>query len=346
MRQGRIKAPAEHALAYYHCVSRVVDRRMVLGDLEKDRFEALMWEYATFCGVNIVTHSVLSNHFHLVVEVPRRPDVLPDDEELIRRIEGLTGLAGDGNCRQVLQQFREQGHHEAAEAFRARYFARMWDISAYMKLLKQRFTQWFNRTRGRKGTLWESRFKSVLVEGNGTALASVAAYIDLNSVRAGLGDDPKNYRWSGYGAAMAGNRQAQEGLRIAVAAAHGVPVETLEGEDVLAGYRVWLYLQGEENEGTDAEGRPVRKGFSREEVARVVAEKGRVRPAEYLRMRVRYFTDGAVLGTREFVNEVFQKFRSRFGPRRRDGARRMRGLDTTGSTELYTLRDLRLRVFG
>ena len=55
-----------------------------------------------------------------------------------------------------------------------------------MKLLKQRFTQWFNRQRGRKGTLWEERFKSVLVEGTGEVLATMAAYIDLNPVRAGI----------------------------------------------------------------------------------------------------------------------------------------------------------------
>jgi hypothetical protein len=33
--------------------------------------------------------------------------------------------------------------------------------------------------------LWAERFKSVLLEG-GEALAAVAAYIELNSVRAGL----------------------------------------------------------------------------------------------------------------------------------------------------------------
>jgi hypothetical protein len=51
----------------------------------------------------------------------------------------------------------------------------MWDVSAFMKLLKQRFTQWFNRRRGRKGTLWEERFKSVLVEGAGPALSAMPA---------------------------------------------------------------------------------------------------------------------------------------------------------------------------
>ena len=67
----------------------------------------------------------------------------------------------------------------------------MWDVSGYLQRLKQRFTQWFNRRKGRRGVLWEERFKSVLVEGSGDPLSTMAAYIDLNPVRAGLVEDPK-----------------------------------------------------------------------------------------------------------------------------------------------------------
>ncbi len=44
-----------------------------------------------------------------------------------------------------------------------------------------------------------------------------------------------------------------------------------------------------------------------------------------LRCRVRYFTAGAVIGSRAFVNEVFEGARERFGAKRKDGARRLRG---------------------
>ncbi len=49
----------------------------------------------------------------------------------------------------------------------------------------QRFSQWFNRRHDRVGRLWESRFKSVLLEGSRETLIKVAAYVDLNAVRAG-----------------------------------------------------------------------------------------------------------------------------------------------------------------
>ena len=44
-----------------------------------------------------------------------------------------------------------------------------------------------------------------------------------------------------------------------------------------------------------------------------------------LMKRVRYFTDGAVIGSEAFVNEAFAAARGRFTERRKDGARRMRG---------------------
>jgi hypothetical protein len=63
-----------------------------------------------------------------------------------------------------------------------------------------------------------------------------------------------------------------------------------------------------------------------------------------LRLRVRYFSDGVALGSRNYVNEVFREFRDRFGPRRQTGARGMRGLGAL--RHLATLRDLRVDVVG
>jgi hypothetical protein len=60
-----------------------------------------------------------------------------------------------------------------------------------------------------------------------------------------------------------------------------------------------------------------------------------------LRCRVRYFTDGAVIGSKVFVNEAFANARERFGAKRRDGARRMRGEAAAAARLLWSLRDLR-----
>ena len=341
MRQPRLKAPPSYPVAYYHCISRVVDRQFVFGEREKEKFVELMREYEGFCGVRLLTFCILSNHFHLLVEVPRRPETLPSDEELLTRIERLSGLAGGGAARQMLERFRQQANDTAAEEFREKLFGRMWDLSAFMKLLKQRFSQWFNTEHGRKGTLWEERFKSVLVEGAGDVLLTMAVYIDLNPVRANIVPDPKDYRWCGYAEAMAGRPGAREALRIISAGARGVPLESVNYTEALANYRVWMFGQGEANEGLDEQGQPKRAGFSREAVAKVIAAKGRVPLQDYVRMRVRYFVDGTVLGTRGFVDQIFHTFRGRFSLKRKDGARRLKGIE---SKELFALRDLKLRV--
>jgi hypothetical protein len=180
------------------------------------------------------------------------------------------------------------------------------------------------------------------VEGAGHALAAMAAYIDLNPVRASLVQDPKDYRWSGYGEAVAGKRRAQEGLRGVAGVLQGG--QTPARATGLKVYRMWLFNEGsEEREALDEHGRSVRGALRRGDVLRVLRRKGRLPLAAYVRCRVRYFCDGVAMGSRGFVEDLFERHRIRFGPKRKDGARPMRGL---AEVHLYTVRDLRLRVFG
>ena len=65
-----------------------------------------------------------------------------------------------------------------------------------------------------------------------------------------------------------------------------------------------------------------------------------------LRCRVRYFTDGAVIGSRVFVNEAFANARERFSKARKDGARTLRGSATAAKGMLWSARDLRVGVDG
>ncbi len=335
MRKPRLKVPSTLQPGWYHCVSRVVDRQYLLDDDAKELFVSLMREYEAFCGVHILTYCILSNHFHILLEVPERPVEGLPEAEILRRLEGLSGMNQSGTIRQGFEALRESP--AAYEAFRQKILGRMWDVSAFMKLLKQRFTQTFNRRHGRKGTLWEERFRSVLVDGAGQALATMAAYIDLNPVRAGLVDDPKDYRWCGYAAAVARGRG-----RGYVTVLRGLGQGELSQTKALEVYRQWLFEQGLEDEGVREDGMPMRRGFDREQVLAVVAAKGRLPLRDYLRLRVRYFVDGAVLGSRGFVDEIFARYRERFGPKRRTGARRLRGF----AGDLYALRGLRVGVFG
>lgn len=63
--------------------------------------------------------------------------------------------------------------------------------------LGRRYVQYINRSYRRTGTLWDSRYKSSLVEPD-TYLLACQRYIELNPVRAAMVDDPARYRWSSY----------------------------------------------------------------------------------------------------------------------------------------------------
>jgi len=201
---------------------------------------------------------------------------------------------------------------------------RMNDVSVFMKELKQRFSRWYNKQNGRFGTLWAERFRSLLVENQTSALQTVAAYIDLNPVRAGLVEDPKDYRFCGYADAAAGNETARNGIKT-----------FMEGKDwrrVAAAYRQELFVSA------GMSGRSGKQTLTREQIQAVLEKGGELSRAEALRLRIRHMSDGVVLGSRTFVNEMFLKFRDRFGAKRKTGARKLRRLPFEG---MWTMRDLR-----
>ncbi|MBX7207904.1 MAG: transposase [Verrucomicrobiaceae bacterium] len=339
MRQPRLKAPRHHAVAYYHCISRVVNRDFVLKDKEREMFVHFMRMYERLCGLRVVTFCVMSNHFHVLVEVPRRPEKLPTEAELLGIIARSCGKTRAHLVRLELEELRRAGAHAAAQAIIDGWLGRMWDVSQFMKTLKQVFTQWFNKEHGRKGTLWEDRFRSVLVEGTGNPIAMMAAYIDLNPVRAGVVEDPKDYRWCGYAEAAAGIKVAKEGIATAVEAQRGRKVAA---NQAAAEYRQLLFTWGVTT-STNKDGTMKKRGLDRKKAAKELARGGKLPAHELLRCRVRYFTDGAVIGGRAFVDGVFTALRHRFGPKREDGARRMRGMEA--GVGLFALRDLRRNVF-
>ena len=89
----------------------------------------------------------------------------------------------------------------------------------------------------------------MLVEDSAAALRTVGAYIDLNAVRAGVVEDPKDYRWSGYGEAAGGSRGGGVGvggggekgyaLFVHLAGKHAETVEQVAAAD-----RRYLYVSG------------------------------------------------------------------------------------------------------
>ena len=368
----------------YHVISRIVLKSYLLKEAEKEFLRSTMRNCEVFCGVRVLTYCLMSNHVHMLVEVPPKQDAdaLLDrgDDEFLNRLRAVysedfvTELEGRIlKSREDADKADEQGltndagvsAGELSEKYirdiKSRYTLRMCDLSEFMKAVKQRFTQWYNSENGTKGTLWESRFKSELVE-SGYAAQTVAAYIDLNPLRANMVDDPKDYRWCGYAEAVAGKKEAQLGLLSVMQGVENVvPNQELLGtlsknwSEVMNKYRMVLAVDGI---AADLNADPIqgerksrrhkkRKGFSHEESERILEDGGKLSRSEMLRCKVRYFSDGVVLGSREFVDSFYQNLKSSAQEqanyngqyeKRETGARKVKLLND--EAKLYSMRDL------
>ena len=329
----------------FHVMSRTVGGEHLFGEVEKEAFVRVMRRLERFAGVEVMTYAVMANHFHLLVRVP-------DRDKFLKRFEGKDGEAkllkhlsllyskGYVNAlKHELSDLRSKGMNEAAEDLLERFRNRFCDLPHFVKELKERFSRWFNKHHGRKGTLWMDRYKSVLVQ-DGDALRTMAAYIDLNPVRAGIVKDPKDYRWCGYAESVAGSKRARRGMcRVMERPLDSWEVKPGKACLTAAGwYRCWLFGEGREVEKSAYTSG--RKGIATRRVQKVLEQGGKLSLGELLRCRVRYFSDGVAIGSQSFVEGVFSEWRGQFGEKRKDGARTLHESDVG----LFSLRALRVRA--
>jgi hypothetical protein len=357
-------ADSETKPAIYHCMARVVDKRFAFEPDDKEQFRIHMRMMENFSGCRVLAYCVMSNHFHLLLEVPPRPKGGLGDEQLLKRLGGLyprafvAAVAQElADAREVVAQGLAADGEEHVRRIHERFTYRMHDLSEFMKTLLQRFTRWHNNRTKRCGNLWEETFKSVVVE-DGLASKTMAAYIDLNPVRAGMVTDPAEYRWSSYGEAMGATgksgAKAKAGLVRAIMADRGWEADARHWSGRISReYRMALLEGGEEKnqEEVNEQGERVTRVVKRGMKNRVVSAElerlstGRdVALRRMLRWKVRYFTDGAVVGSRAFVEGFFSECRERFGAKRKSGARKMRGKAAGAADLLWTARDLRVGV--
>jgi putative transposase len=277
----------------------------------------LLWRTADFCGVEVITFALMGNHFHILARVLEKvaADTKVTDQELLRRVERLDGPKKAGFLTALHPDavravaIEQDGHplNPAADETAVRrwqkareaYVVRMHDVSQFMKLFKERCSAWFNKEFTTFGTLWAERFKSLVVENRVEVIRAVALYIDLNPVRAGLVEDPKDYRWCGYAEAVAGHR----GLRKQLSAA----MEKSDWREGGPSYRLWLAGKGQRSDAHNG-----KRAMPEELVAEITANRGELswgeRLRDRLRQRVRQFSDGGALGSAAFVAGIKMQF--------------------------------------
>ena len=296
------------------------------------RFCSRARRLAAFMGIRILSYTLMGTHLHLLLQVdkPKRLSL----KTMLRRIGAYYGKA---HLQKLLEQMKgitdPAQRKKLLERLLEPYRKRMNDLSIFMKELKGGFAQWYNQTHERDGVLWAERFKSVLLEA-GYAVATVAAYIDLNPVRAGLCTDPKDYQYCGYAEALArGSPEDQENLRIIL----DLP-ETTSWEELCREYRKHLFMRG----ALASKNHPA--VFGPDQVEKVVEqENGELTAAELLRCRIRYFSDGVILGSRDFVQSHFERLKETLGYKRKRGPVAVKILPRAG---LWAFRKMRARRSG
>lgn len=207
----------------YHLMSRIAHQEYYLTPEEKDHLVRLIRKVEKFSSVMVLAYCIMSNHIHIFVFLPERPNEVLSEAELLERIAALYGETYANGVKG--EWARLEGLKQGLSADeRQKFFARMYDVSEFMKSIKQRYSMSFNYENEHFGTMWEGRFKSVCVQAKCGSMAAVAAYDDLNPFRAGIVDDLANYPWCSWYAAMHGDICAQNGYRFI----YGMPVEKWE----------------------------------------------------------------------------------------------------------------------
>ena len=297
MRRPRIKVDGE---GIYHVVSRIGGRRFLLDDKEKGILLGMIRRAAAFSGVEVYTYAIMDNHFHLLVRVSGKREV--PEAELRRRVVALYGAERAGKLFAEWEKRERKGKSAAVEAEKERLKKRMHDLSQFCKTFKEAYTQDYNRRHDNTGTIWEGRFKSLLLEGSARALLTVAGYIHLNPVRAGTAETAEKAGNTGYGAACGGDAAARDGLDGLASRARGKGEE--EGEKVgwpTARDVCRNTLDGKTGTGTSEADMAARTG----EGPSAGADGGEGCTVHGLLLRRRTcFLHGGALGGADFVREV------------------------------------------
>ena len=177
---------------WYHCITRCVRRAFLLGEGPQNRkkwIEERLQELAHIFAVSVGGFSVMDNHLHLLLRLDPEASDVWSDEEVVRRWGRL--FPPRDKSRQTLPVSNDWVHSRLKDAdWVEKTRTRLQSLSWFMKCLKEPLSRLANRQDQTRGAFFEQRFKSVGVLDE-EALLAICAYIDLNSVAAGIVEVPE-----------------------------------------------------------------------------------------------------------------------------------------------------------
>ena len=229
---------------------------------------------------------------------------------------------------EIKKRFRLYYGNEAEfSVARMDYYREKWGkLSDFIREIKQRFSRYYNKMNGRRGTLWGERFKSVIVE-KGETVVNCLAYIDLNAVRAGIVRRPEDYRWCSLGYhSQTSNKDGFLSTDFGL-----VEFGVLSETERFRRYRRYVYEAGALARSDGKSSRTIDASLVEKE-----REKNyRVTQSERFLNKTRYFTDSGIIGSKAFVKEHYQQFKDMFQSKHEKKPKPIKGL-----TGLYSLKRL------
>ena len=182
---------------YYHCIGRCVRRAFLCGEdamTGKDYSHRKGWILARLAllaevfTIELFAYAVMSNHYHLVVNINQNKALSLTHHEVISRWSRLFRVPV--MVERWQQGNAQEGETEVAEKLVALWRQRLADVSWYMRCLNEYIAREANREDGCKGRFWEGRFKSQAILDE-PGLMACMVYVDLNPLRACLVSTPE-----------------------------------------------------------------------------------------------------------------------------------------------------------
>jgi REP-associated tyrosine transposase len=322
MRSYRMKVVGDGC--YYHLINRISGCKgeYPFTEVDKEYGFRLLENLSHYFLVEIISAAWMGNHFHLVVYSPSE-DELPSIKEIAKRHNNYyKSMQKQFKYGSRLPQINPENFELCHQTG-----LKMIDISCFMKAFQQRFTTVYNQSRNRRGRLWADRFKSVILEKN-HSLEACIVYVELNPVRAGMVEDPADYRFTTWGRYCGSGRHMF----------HDNFVKHLKKDILYQNSSEWTdrdvftYFRSELARIVVAE-----TGADSEEIfaAQKEAKRKESMPIRFLR-RTRHFSDGAIIGSKLFIREMAGKFQDQ---ERVNKKKFSRGLNPSG-VAIYCFRNL------
>lgn len=285
---------------YYHCYSRTPGRKDDEVFSASDRAEGmrLLEELSRYYLVEVISAAWMFNDMYIVCFAPAEIPELAQVQDRHNAFWEEWNKQYPPSIHKPLLDFAEDPDACKDAA------ADMIDVSHFMRVLRQRFSMYYNKTHQRCGALWDGRFRSTVLDIK-QAVWNCVKYVELSPVRLCQVDEPADYPFSTWGSLRGMGRHLFRGnfARHMRASVSWTDASDWGDDFVIDEFRRDLAKTMVSERRAQAE--EAAKKSEREE-ERKDGKRAPRKDSMQLKFlsKTRHWTDGDIIGSKEFVREM------------------------------------------